>query len=233
MAGLRVRQKQDREARIIEAAASLFQERGFQETTMQDVAGQAGLAVGTLYNYFRSKTDLGLALVRRDTDEGVAAAERIVKKPPADPTRALTALLERALAPFARHERKLWRELVSAALRDPSFAAGLFAADLRLLDQLTTLVRALQDRGALRPDADPGRAAVVVYAGFFTWFLSYVSTDDISLSTVRTEIGKGTELVVRGLLLNASKGGIVHDHGESSQRPLRRRRNPKSRRNPR
>jgi AcrR family transcriptional regulator len=87
------------EARIVEAAAALFQERGFEETTMQEVAGRAGLAVGTLYNYFRSKSGLGLALVRRDADEGVAAGEQIVKEPPDDPGRALTALLERAMVP--------------------------------------------------------------------------------------------------------------------------------------
>ena len=200
---------------------------------MQEVASRAGLAVGTLYNYFRSKSDLGLALVRRDTDEGVAAATRVVEKPPADPARAVTVMLERALDPFARHDRKLWRELVSAALRDPKLASGLFAADLRLLDLLTTLVRVLQNRGAVRSDVDPGRAAVVLYAGFFTWFLAYVSTDDISLSTVRTEIGKGTDVVVQGLLPNLIEGGIAHDHGASSQRSIRRRRNPQSRRDAR
>lgn len=233
MTGLRARQKQDREVRIVEAAADLFQERGFQETTMQEVAVRAGLAVGTLYNYFRSKTDLGLALVQCDTDAGLAAAARIAKKPPADPARALTAMLERAMAPYTRHERRLWRELVSAALRDAKLASGLFAADLRLLDQLATLVRTLQSRGALRSDVDVGRAAVVLYSGFFTWFLAYVSTDDISLSTVRKEIGKGIDVVVRGLLPNVNQGGVGHDDREGSQRTIHRRRNPTSRRNTR
>jgi AcrR family transcriptional regulator len=230
MAGLRARQKQDREARIVEAAADLFQERGFQETTMQDVADRAGLAVGTLYNYFHSKSDLGLALVRRDTDEGLAAGVKIVKNPPEDPVRAFTTLLARAMAPFARHDRRLWRELVSAALRDPKLAGGLFAADLRLLDQLATLVRALQSRGALRQNLDAGRAAVALYAGFFTWFLAYVSSDDISLSTLRTEVGKGIEIVVQGLLPKAHQGGTDHDHGKGSQRSLRSRRDPRARR---
>jgi AcrR family transcriptional regulator len=230
MAGLRVRQKRDREARIVEAAAALFQERGFEETTMQEVAGRAGLAVGTLYNYFRSKSDLGLALVRRDADEGLAAGEKILKSPPDDPARALMALLERAMAPFARHERRLWRELVSAALRDPKLAGGLFAADLRVLEQLATLVRGLQSRGALRAGADADRAAVVLYAGLLAWFLAYLSTDGISLSTVRTEVAKGIDIVVRGLLPNPNQGGTAHDHSGSSQRSVRRRRNPRPRR---
>jgi AcrR family transcriptional regulator len=233
MAELRARQKQERETRILEAAAALFQERGFQETAMQEVAERAGLAVGTVYNYFRSKSDLGMALVRRDADEGVAAGEKIVKKPPADPARAVATLLERAMAPFARHERRLWRELVSAALRDPKLGGGLFAADLRVIGQLAALVRGLQSRGSLRPDADPDRAAVVLYAGFLAWFLAYVSTDGILLSTVRTEVKKGIEIVVRGLLPNANEGGTAHDHPGSSQRSVRRRRSPRPRRHTR
>jgi hypothetical protein len=49
---------------------------------------------------------------------------------------------------------------VSAALRDPRLARGLFAADLRVIDQLASLVRGLRSRGALRPDVDADRAAV-------------------------------------------------------------------------
>jgi AcrR family transcriptional regulator len=227
MTGRRARQKQDREARIVEAAAALFQERGFEAATMQEVAARAGLAVGTLYNYFRSKSDLGLALMRRDADEGLAAGARILKKPPDDPARALTLLLRRAMAPFARHERRLWRELVGAALRDPKLGSGLFAADLRLLEQLAILVRRLQRRGALRPDVDADRAAVALYAGFLAWFLAYLSTDGISLSLVRTEVRKGIEIVVRGLLPRTKRGRTTHDHRASSRGSLPRRRSPR------
>jgi AcrR family transcriptional regulator len=55
---------------------------------MEDVARAARLAVGTIYNYFPSKNDLVLAIVRRETNELYARAEQIAGHPPADaPTR--------------------------------------------------------------------------------------------------------------------------------------------------
>ena len=46
--GRRERQKLDREKRILAAARRLFDRRGYLNTSMEDVARRAGLAVGTL-----------------------------------------------------------------------------------------------------------------------------------------------------------------------------------------
>ncbi len=49
------RRKEARPEEILEAALELFAEKGFTATRMQDVAKQAGISKGTLYNYFESK----------------------------------------------------------------------------------------------------------------------------------------------------------------------------------
>lgn len=43
---------------ILRAAARLFSRRGYNETSMKDVAEAAGIAVGTIYLYYRNKEDL-------------------------------------------------------------------------------------------------------------------------------------------------------------------------------
>src|SRR3954447_22936422 len=43
---------------ILETALTLFRERGFEETTMRDVAARAGLSLGSAYYYFKSKEAL-------------------------------------------------------------------------------------------------------------------------------------------------------------------------------
>jgi AcrR family transcriptional regulator len=45
---------------ILDAALKLFQKKGFEATTMRDVAKEAGLAVGAAYYYFKSKEELVL-----------------------------------------------------------------------------------------------------------------------------------------------------------------------------
>ena len=51
-----------RRATLIETASKLFVEKGYETTTMDEIAAGAGVAKGTLYHYFASKTELLEAL---------------------------------------------------------------------------------------------------------------------------------------------------------------------------
>jgi AcrR family transcriptional regulator len=62
-----VRERRERERRqrrlcIVEAAESIFSERGFEGTTMQQIADRAELSKATLYLYFKSKEELYLTV---------------------------------------------------------------------------------------------------------------------------------------------------------------------------
>jgi AcrR family transcriptional regulator len=58
----RVRNKADKQARIAAAARELFEERGFDETTIRAIAERAGVATGTVLLYGESKAELLLRL---------------------------------------------------------------------------------------------------------------------------------------------------------------------------
>jgi AcrR family transcriptional regulator len=64
--GKRSRRKEARPAEIVSAALSLFADRGFGATKLEDVAKAAGIAKGTLYLYFPTKEDLFRAVVRQE-----------------------------------------------------------------------------------------------------------------------------------------------------------------------
>lgn len=63
--GLRERKKRLRLQRILDVSHQLFVSKGFQETTIQDIADKAGIGLGTLYLYAKGKDDL-LVLVFRE-----------------------------------------------------------------------------------------------------------------------------------------------------------------------
>ena len=63
----RTKAKETRE-RILDAALDLFRRRGFQHTTMRQVAREAGMAVGAAYYYFHSKEALVMAFYERAQD---------------------------------------------------------------------------------------------------------------------------------------------------------------------
>ena len=130
--GLRDRQKLERERRIVKAAEKLFARKGYGDVAMEDVAARAGLAVGTIYNYFPSKSALLLAIVRRETESLLARGRKILDDPPRDAVAAACAFTEIFLDDFTRDDRRLWRELFGAAIADPSVVGGrLFEGDAR------------------------------------------------------------------------------------------------------
>ena len=203
MAGARERQKAQREARILKAAEALFVRRGFAATGMQEIAIRAKLAVGTLYNYFPSKSRILRAIIERDTAEALLAGEEVIKRPPSDPVVAVQALLARAGAPYERHDRVLWRDAMCAALSDPEIGSGILGSDFRVIGLLASLLRELATRGQLRPELDEGRAAIALYSAFITWFLAYVTDDAVALDDVRNELDASVALVMHGLLAPA------------------------------
>ena len=66
-----------REAGILEVASRLYAARGYERVSMADVAAAAGLSEGTLYNYFRDKSDLVLSVGLTSLERNIAGAEAI------------------------------------------------------------------------------------------------------------------------------------------------------------
>ncbi|MBD3728474.1 MAG: TetR/AcrR family transcriptional regulator [Sphingomonadales bacterium] len=84
----------DRDARrraILDAAATTFAQRGYRNTTMDEIAAAAGLAKGTLYLSYKSKEELFFALFEDFADE--AAMPDTALPPGADPLETVTAVL--------------------------------------------------------------------------------------------------------------------------------------------
>jgi AcrR family transcriptional regulator len=70
-----------RQTQILDAAVKVFAEKGYHRATIPDIAKEAKIAVGTIYNYFGKKEDLLLALMhrlneteRRDEDLAMSGA---------------------------------------------------------------------------------------------------------------------------------------------------------------
>ena len=55
----------ERKSQIINAAEDVFTKKGFDDARMDDIAEETGLSKGTLYNYFKSKDDLIIAILDR------------------------------------------------------------------------------------------------------------------------------------------------------------------------
>jgi len=78
--GLRTRKKFQARQTILTAAARLFELHGFANTSIAGIMQEAGLGVGTFYNYFSSKEEVLLTLaknLREDVEQNISASDAL------------------------------------------------------------------------------------------------------------------------------------------------------------
>ena len=80
--GKRDANEEQTKRQILKAALELFRERGLDGTTTKQISKRAGIAEGTLFNYFKTKEDLALYFFQKETNDLVEwfqANERLQK----------------------------------------------------------------------------------------------------------------------------------------------------------
>jgi AcrR family transcriptional regulator len=82
-----------RVAALIDAGAELFAEKGYEATTMTEIAQRAGAAIGSLYQFFPSKEALAEALFNRYAERAAASFALVEELAPGRPARELADLL--------------------------------------------------------------------------------------------------------------------------------------------
>lgn len=113
--------KSERRRRVIRTAMALAAEGGYDAVVMRDLADQANVAVGTLYNYFTSKDHLLAAAYLEWTLE---LEERIASRPPrgATPAERASEVLGRVCEALGRQPRLVSAILTAANSKAPEVA---------------------------------------------------------------------------------------------------------------
>jgi AcrR family transcriptional regulator len=150
---LRERFREATQQAILQAAEQTFAERGIHGARMEDVATRAGVAVGTLYNYFGDKKHVVTALLDGHRAEllGRLDAALSPRRPFAE---ALVAWLDAALAHIEAH-----RAFFAVFLAEEAAGGRTDHGTSTMLEAITAraarLVRAGVDQKALRAEHAP------------------------------------------------------------------------------
>jgi len=150
--GLRERKKMRTRYAIISTAVTLFMERGYDETTVAEIAEAAEVAPRTFFRYFATKDEVALALIT-EVDEAIfpALEARPADEPPVTAfANAARAVLEQLMqADDAIGE--LWTRIVWLLENSPPLLAANFQRFLSIEDRLA---RKLAEREGVDPDTD-------------------------------------------------------------------------------
>jgi len=173
------REKQQRREEIIDAAEKVFFSKGIDQSTMDDVAQAAELSKGTLYLYFKSKSDLYLAINLR----GLAILEDLFKKALIDKDKGLQQVeaIGRAYHYFYQEYNNYFNALLYYELQvfnESNDNTVMQACDCQGHKSLEVLIDAIQNGIAdrsIQPDIDPLKTATVLW-GHVTGILQLISS---------------------------------------------------------
>lgn len=133
--------------RLVAAARDVFSKYG-GDASMEAIAKEAGVGVGTLYRHFPKRIDIVEAVYRTDVDLLVATAEAAAAEQ--EPWDAVVTWLD-AFLRYARDKRTFLNELREAFEKNPE----LKVASRGRVDHAADLViRRAQDAGVVRTDID-------------------------------------------------------------------------------
>lgn len=156
---------------VLQAAKELFLERGFDRTTMDDVAARAGVSKPTLYRYFADKDHLYAAIVRMTSDNIDQLVRAVVDQTTSSTDleevlrRLAVNLLNALMHPDLLNLRRL---VIAQAERFPEVARDWYAQGFeRVLDTLASTLKRYADKRTLRLD-DPLLAANH-FVGLLLW----------------------------------------------------------------
>ncbi len=191
MSGLREKQKAAREKRILQAAVTHFRARGYQAVRIEDLAEVAEVSVGTVYNYYRTKGDILIAVVAMEVEEVLAQGAAIVADPPEGVDIALLELIGCYYDHSLNYLSKdMWRQAMALAITASETPNGqrYAALDRALADQVTALLETLQARGDLRADIDPAPLGQLVFNMLNQLFIGFVTDETMRLPALQAAV---------------------------------------------
>jgi AcrR family transcriptional regulator len=162
--------------KIIQAAISLFQERGYEKTTSNEIAALAGVSVGSFYTYFTDKRQLLLTIFDRLSDElfhntfeSISPEHLFDKDLRSNIRNAVAAALDERDG-----RRGLQKAINELVIKDAEFAARRKAIMARSIAKIREII-SLSRKAGLTWDVDIDSAAFIVHRVVFNLWQDYIT----------------------------------------------------------
>lgn len=148
-----------RRQHILQAAARVFAEKGYHQATIRDIAREAGIADGTIYNYFDNKTALLIGIF--DLMTAAAQDSALVDAARGDLRTFLRAFLSQPLLALQADNFELLRIILSEIMVNRELRALYYT---RVLEPTIALAEAQLRQRVERGELPPFDAALLTRA---------------------------------------------------------------------
>ncbi len=188
---LRERQKAETYAIIFDSAKALFEELGFEKTTLKKIGEKVGVTPGAIFKHFENKSALLAAALFKDIED---IQNRAFDEIPQNETvQDQFLFLARRFIQYYRGRPKLSKILVQHSLFiEGEWAARFNEQTIRLIDKISQLVQQAKDQKNIKNDVDPKTLASALFSHYLFVLVICVKEDlssDIAIETLKSFIG--------------------------------------------
>lgn len=187
----RTRQRQERRDRLFRAAVELFVERGYDNTTMEDIAERADTARATVFNHFQRKTAFldEWSLRRRERAMTAVRGESLEEQP-------LRDVLARYLTELARNSVDARTETL-ACMSAAIHSTNIFG-NPELAHEFGTFVARAQATGEIRADVDSQQAGLLLATSYFATLSAWIASEPVPFD-LQERLLAMLEMVLHGI----------------------------------
>ncbi len=168
MTGIREAKKEEKQERILQASIARFTNDGFEQTSIEDITRDAGVAKGTFYNFFEKKEDVLLFYLDREL---VKSRHEIKRK--MSSTKTIIDKLELLILTYLKNifrnkdfSKVLVRERIA------KIGTGKNWNELLLMQTIKQLLEEAKEKGEIKKSVDLSNMSEIIFA-IFTMYTIY------------------------------------------------------------
>ncbi len=174
---------------IQDTAYALFEEKGYEKTTMRELASKAGVGLGTIFQHFPDKPSLLTATFEEDL--GKMVEEGLLSFPQKSKIKDQLLHIVRPVLEFYAKRPKLARVLIKQAFfLDGKAGEKLDALEVNLSQKLAGLFHAAIERGEIDPQTNIEDAVTTLWAYYNFILLFGLKSDDFDVDTLLEKLGR-------------------------------------------
>ncbi|MDT8420800.1 MAG: TetR/AcrR family transcriptional regulator [Desulfuromonadales bacterium] len=197
MAGRREKKKTVTRQAILTAAIRLFGEKGYDQTSIDDLAVSAGIGKSTVYSYFSTKNEIFLAFCDEEVDRSFRTLKEL-HDPQAPLLQQLVDLFMMQFR-FMTDNREFGRHLLREIVFPQVSSLKSLEHDQRYLNMLEELLQQAREKGQIKADALLATASAnffMIFLGCLSgWYIGYWSNE----SAVRESMTRLFQQLLEGI----------------------------------
>jgi AcrR family transcriptional regulator len=187
----------EKHVKIAEAAAALFVEKGFHNTSIREIAKACGMSMGNLYHYIKSKDDV-LFLVYQEVywnwEENLKAVEKEEIQDPGEKLKALVQAMLKSVYENKDHIQMTFRE---SKFLEKSALKNVLAIESQFIEVFVKLIQEGVQKGVFRRVDPQITGNLIAYNMFFYPLRGWYFRGEVELESIEEQI---VDFIMNGLI---------------------------------